>query len=235
MGAAQTSPEGLGAASPIDRHAFSVSAVTRRRNGHTQDQAGHIMDIPVAISARHVHLRQDTVERLFGPGYQLHARTPLSQPGQYSAVETVTLVGPHGRLEHVRVLGPPRVADQVEISRSDEIHLGLDGPVRLSGDLAGTPGIELEGPFGRVSLSQGVVCAARHIHMSPQDAQAFGVRDRDVVDVAIGGTGRDVVFGDVVIRVAPNSQLELHLDTDEGNAAGVHPGMTGYVVARNRE
>lgn len=193
------------------------------------------MEIPIAISARHVHLQQDTVERLFGPGYQLHARVPLSQPGQFAAEETVTLAGPHGKLEHVRVLGPPRAADQVEISRSDEILLGLDAPVRLSGDLAGTPGIELRGPAGRVTLPQGVVCALRHIHMSPRDAEQLGVQDHDVVDVAVSGTGRNVVFGSVVIRVSANSYLELHLDTDEGNAAGVHAGMTGYLVARNRE
>jgi len=188
------------------------------------------MRIPVAISARHVHLSQDTIERLFGAGYQLHLRASLSQPGQFAAEETITLVGPRGRLEHVRVLGPPRAADQVEISRTDETLLGLDAPLRLSGDLDGTPGIWLEGPVGHVTLARGVVCALRHIHMNPRDAKRLGVRDHDVVEVAVGGNGRDIVFGDVVVRVAPDYRLELHLDTDEGNAAGVHAGTTGRLL-----
>lgn len=186
--------------------------------------------IPVAISARHAHLTQATLERLFGPAHTLSVHAPLSQPGQYAAEETITLVGPHGKLEHVRVLGPPRQADQVEISRTDEFTLGLHAPVRLSGDLGETPGITLEGPGGRVELARGVVCALRHVHMSPQDAGRFDVRDRDVVAVAIGGHGRDVVFWDVVVRVSPDYRLELHLDTDEGNAAGLQPGDTARLL-----
>lgn len=185
-----------------------------------------LIKIPVAISGRHAHLRQETIDCLFGIGYQLHVHVPLTQPGQYAAEETVTLVGPRGRLPHVRVLGPPRATDQIEISHTDEILLGLDAPLRLSGDLAGTPGIRIEGPAGHITLARGVVCALRHIHMSPQDAEQLGVRDHDVVEVAVTGTGRDVIFGDVVVRVSPDYRLELHLDTDEGNAAGVHAGTT---------
>lgn len=170
------------------------------------------------------------MERLFGAGHSLQPEHALLQPGQYAARETVTLIGPRGRLEHVRVLGPPRPADQVEISRTDEILLGLDAPLRVSGDLQGTPGITLEGPAGRVVLARGVVCALRHIHMSPQDAERLGVRDHDVVDVSVGGSGRDVVFGDVAVRVSPHYRLEFHLDTDEGNAAGVHAGTTGRLI-----
>jgi len=186
--------------------------------------------IPVAVSARHVHLSQATIERLFGPGYMLHPRDPLSQPGQFASIETVTLTGQRGCLEHVRVLGPPREADQVEISVTDERHLGIDAPLRLSGDLASTPGVTLKGPKGRVTLAAGVVCALRHIHMSPADAGQFGVKDRDLVQVAVDSGGRSVVFGDVVIRVSPHFRLELHLDTDEGNAAGVGPGTSARLV-----
>lgn len=194
------------------------------------DKARATVQIPVAITARHVHLSQETIDRLFGAGHQLRVQASLSQPGQYAAQETITLVGPRRRLEHVRVLGPPRAADQVEISRTDEVFLGLDAPLRLSGDIEGTAGIELEGPAGRVTLSRGVICALRHIHMSPHDAKRLGVRDHDVVEVSVGGVGRDVVFGDVVVRVAPDYCLEQHLDTDEGNAAGVHAGTTGHLV-----
>ena len=186
--------------------------------------------IPVAVSAHHVHLSQATIDRLFGKDYVLQPRSALSQPGQFAAVETITLIGPRGHLEHVRVLGPPRAADQVEISRTDQRTLGLEAPLRLSGDLESTPGVILEGPKGRVVLAAGVVCALRHIHMSPSDAQELNVRDRDVVEVAVESEGRPVVFGDVVVRVSPDYRLELHLDTDEGNAAGVGPGSRAHLV-----
>jgi len=181
-------------------------------------------DIPVAISARHVHLTPATIEQLFGRGYALRVHAPLSQPGQYAAEETVTLVGPKGELAHVRVVGPPRHADQVEISRSDEVLLGIDAPVRTSGKLGATPGIKIVGPGGEVNLPHGVVIAKRHIHMNPQDAERLGVRDHEVVQVAVHSDGRDLIFGDVVIRVSPDYRLELHLDTDEGNAAALHAG-----------
>lgn len=180
--------------------------------------------IPVAVSARHVHLDQPTIERLFGAGHALQVRTALSQPGQYAACETVTLHGPAGRIEAVRVVGPPRRQNQIEISRSDQYQLGLEAPVRLSGDLAATPGVVLEGPRGRVPIDSGVLVAWRHIHMSPQDARELGVRDRDVVRVAIDSAGRDLVFGDVAVRVSDDYRLELHLDTDEANACGLAHG-----------
>lgn len=189
--------------------------------------------IPVAVSAHHVHLSHSTIEHLFGKNYVLQPRSGLSQPGQYAAFETITLIGPHGRLEHVRVLGPPRAADQVEISLTDQRTLGIDAPLRLSGDLASTPGIVLQGPKGRVTLAKGVVCALRHIHMSPADAQELSVRDRDVVQVAVESEGREVIFGDVVVRVSPDYRLEFHLDTDEGNAAGVHPGTIARLVSQS--
>jgi acetate kinase len=180
--------------------------------------------VPIAISARHAHLSQPTIERLFGAGHQLRSRAPLSQSGQFSAEESVRLIGPRGSIDHVRLMGPPRSRDQVEISRSDEFVLGIDAPVRISGDLANTPGVTLEGPRGRVTLDNGVICARRHIHMSPEDALRLGVADCGSVSVKIDSDGRDVVFNDVSVRVAPQFTLELHLDTDEANAAGAQAG-----------
>jgi len=180
--------------------------------------------IPMAISVRHVHLTQQTIERLFGRGYLLNVRTPLSQPGQYTAEETVSLVGPRTRLAHVRIVGPPRSEDQVELSRTDEIELGIDAPLRVSGDLANTPGIVIEGPAGSVTLQHGVICALRHIHMSPVDADVLGLKNHDQVSVIVVVGNRRLIFSDIVVRVSPESRLELHLDSDEGNAAGLHSG-----------
>jgi acetate kinase len=196
--------------------------------------ASAALTIPVAVSARHAHLSAATVERLFGVGYRLHKRADLSQPGQYSAEETVTLIGPRGRVERVRLMGPPRGEDQVEISRSDEFVLGVDAPVRLSGDLAGTPGITLEGPRGRATLERGVICARRHIHMSPADAARLGVRDGQLVQVRVDSERRDLTFADVIVRVADSFRLELHLDSDEANAAGIDGTVHATLVAPAR-
>lgn len=185
--------------------------------------------IPVAVSARHAHLSQATIDRLFGHGYSLRAKTALSQDGQFSAQETVRLIGPRGELPHVRLMGPPREHDQVEISRSDEFILGIDAPVRISGDLANTPGATLEGPHGSVTLSQGVICARRHIHMNPLDAERLGIADCGTVSVRIDSDGRDLTFDDVSVRVSPAFRLELHLDTDEANAAGITEGSMAEV------
>jgi acetate kinase len=187
--------------------------------------------IPIAVSARHVHLTQETVEALFGEGHTLTERNPLSQPGQFASEETVTLVGPKRRIEGVRVLGPTRSHNQVEISRTDEFHLGIDAPVRCSGDVENTPGITLVGPEGEVTLEKGLICALRHIHMTPDDADAFGVSHGDIVEVAIRGGERDLVFGDTMIRVKPSYKLEMHIDTDEGNAANLSKGAAGALVA----
>jgi acetate kinase len=182
--------------------------------------------IPIGVSARHAHLSRATLDALFGAGHQLRVKRALLQPGQFAAEETITLVGPCGRIAEVRVLGPPRDADQVELARSDEILLGIDAPLKVSGDLAGTPGIDLVGPAGRVHIQHGVVQPLRHIHMSPGDARDLGVCHGQRVSVVLDSDGRDVVFGDVMVRVSPDFRLELHLDTDEGNAAGVGPGAT---------
>jgi len=189
--------------------------------------------IPVAISARHVHLTQETVEELFGEGHQLTPWRPLSQPGQFAAEEQVTLVGPKSRIERVRVLGPTRKENQVEISRTDEFHLGIDAPIRASGDVSNSPGITLVGTEGReVALNRGVICAWRHIHMTPEDAEAFGVNDRDLVEVDVGKDGvRSLTFGDVLVRVKPTYKLEMHIDTDEGNAAELDRTDVGRLEA----
>ncbi|QED28250.1 acetate/propionate family kinase [Microvenator marinus] len=187
--------------------------------------------IPVAVSARHIHLTQEAVEALFGPGYKLTERNPLSQPGQFACNETVTVVGPKRQLENVRILGPTRPDNQVEISRTDEFFLGLDAPVRASGDVANSPGCKLVGPHGTYEMKQGVICAWRHIHMHPDDAEYFGVSDKDVVEVAIQGTSRELIFGDVLVRVSPKYKLEMHIDTDEGNAAELSKGAEGALLS----
>lgn len=188
--------------------------------------------IPIAISARHVHLNQQAVDQLFGPGHQLTPLKPLSQPGQFACEETVDLIGPKRSIERVRVLGPLRSKCQVEISRTDEFHLGIDAPVRASGDVANSPGITLRGPAGSLQIHEGVICAWRHIHMGPEDAERYGVSDRDVVDVAVQSptSGRDIVFGDVMVRVSPKFALEMHIDTDEANAADLSPHSEGMLM-----
>lgn len=180
--------------------------------------------IPIAVSARHAHLSRVTIDELFGSGYQLHPRTWLSQTGQFAAEETVSLVGPKGQLDHVRLMGPPREGDQIELSRTDEHALGVQAPVRISGDLTGTPGLTVVGPVGRRVLQNGVISARRHIHMNAHDAIRLGVSDGQVVQVRIDSEGRDLIFGDVTVRIRPDFRLELHLDTDEANAAGVTDG-----------
>lgn len=190
--------------------------------------------IPVAISARHVHLRPTSITQLFGPDHPLHAHAQLKQPGQFSTEETVSLIGPKGRIDHVRVVGPPRSEDQVEISRSDGHALGIEAPVRESGRLAATPGMRIEGPAGSITLDHGVICALRHIHADPESAAALGLRDQQRVDVAVESGDRRLIFGDVIVRVSDRYRLELHLDTDEANAAGLQPGAEGLLLAPTR-
>jgi propanediol utilization protein len=175
-------------------------------------------------------LSQRTINALFGMNHRLQPRNPLSQQGQFACEETVALVGPAGRLPHVRVLGPPRAEDQIEISRTDEMTLGLTAPLRVSGELADTPGILVEGPCGRLRLDRGVVRALRHIHMSPADAERLGLADHEMVRASVQGGGRDLIFADVIVRVAAGYRLELHLDSDEGNAAAVGPGSVCRLV-----
>jgi propanediol utilization protein len=187
--------------------------------------------IPIAVSARHAHLSAATLRQLFGERFELHVRKWLSQTGQFSAQETVSLIGPRGRIDHVRLMGPPRERDQIELSRSDECTLGLTAPLRVSGDLANTPGLRVVGPAGTVTLPSGVITARRHIHIDPAQARQLALHDGQIVSVKIDSDGRDLTFGDIVVRVAPDFRLELHLDTDEANAAGVTNGGHAEIVA----
>lgn len=190
----------------------------------------HPGPIPIAVSARHVHLNRAGMDVLFGPGSELTPMRPLSQPGQFAAEERVTLIGPRGRIERVRVLGPLRSKCQIEVSRTDEFLLGVDAPVRHSGHVQGSAPITLEGTAGTLQLDEGLICAWRHIHMHPTDAEAFGVKDGDEVEVAITGGVRDLVFGDVFVRVSEKFALEMHIDTDEANAAELDTGAAGALI-----
>jgi acetate kinase len=191
---------------------------------------GRAKEIPVEVSAHHVHLSQEHVDTLFGAGYELARRTELSQPGQYACKERVNLIGPRGRVERVRILGPLREQTQVEISMTEEFRLGIRAPIRPSGDLEGSPGITLEGPGGVLDIPQGVICAVRHIHISPEDALALGLKDRDICMIRVEGE-RTLIFGDVLVRVGPDYRLAMHIDTDEANAASICTGMVGHLVA----
>ncbi|BCV25856.1 phosphate propanoyltransferase [Gelria sp. Kuro-4] len=184
---------------------------------------GRILRIPVGVSARHVHLAPEDLAELFGPGYNLTPKKPL-QPGQYAAEETVTLVGPKGVFSKVRVLGPPRRHTQVEVAQSDCFALGIPPLVRPSGHIAGTPGVAVVGPKGARYLREGVIVALRHIHITPPEAAAWGLKDGDRVQVVVPGGERALTFGQVLVRVSAASRLELHIDTDEANAAGLQSG-----------
>jgi acetate kinase len=191
--------------------------------------AGELPVVPVAVSARHVHLTQDAVEALFGPGYRLRKERDLSQPGGWAAEECVDLVGPRGRLGKVRILGPCRGSNQVEVSMTDAFSLGIDVPVRISGDLEDTPQLRLEGPAGGIQTN-GLIVAQRHIHLGSDEAARYGLEDRDLVDVQLGDGPRAALFRDVVIRVSPAFRLEMHIDTDEANAAGISRGGDGALM-----
>ncbi|MFZ5592226.1 MAG: phosphate propanoyltransferase [Bacillota bacterium] len=189
--------------------------------------------IPLAVSNRHVHLAEKELYTLFGPGYQLHKERDLSQPGQYACKETVTLVGPKGVIEKVRVLGPLRPRTQVEISISDCFKLGVRAPLRDSGDLAGSAPITLVGPAGAVTIPEGCIIAARHIHMSPADAHRFGLKDKDKVFVRAKGP-RALIFAEVLVRVHDAFRLEMHVDMDEANAVGLKNGDRVEIVPLHR-
>src|SRR5690606_484883 len=180
----------------------------------------------VNISARHCHLSREAVDALFGPGYELTVDKMLHQApaGAFAAKESVTLIGPRSRvIPNLRILGPSRAENQVELSFSDAIGLGFQIPVRISGDIKGTPGCMLMGPKGFFEMKEGVIRAQRHVHMSPADAQHYGVRDGDAMKLRVGGEC-GVVFERVLVRVNPKFLLEVHLDTDEGNACDLRPG-----------
>ncbi len=185
--------------------------------------------VRVAVSVRHVHLSRADIDQLFGEGYQLTKKASLYLESDFASNETVNLIGPRGRVDNVTIIGPERKQTQVEISRTEEFKLGIDAPVRESGDLNDSPGITLEGPEGVVNLPEGVICAMRHIHMPPEDADFYGVKDRDIVMVKLKGE-RELIFGDVMIRVKEGFKTEMHLDTDEANAAQLPSVSEGFLM-----
>lgn len=180
--------------------------------------------IPVAILEHHAYFTQDIIEQLFCDRYKLHEHAQCSQPHQYVAEESVTLVGPRARLSNVRVFGPPRADNQIEISQSDALALGLKVPLRESGDLKDSPGILIEGPRACVRLDHGVIRVRRHLQMSPADADHCGLKHLDHIDVISPGAGSRLLFCDVTVRIAPEYRLELHVDADEARAAHLVPG-----------
>jgi len=185
------------------------------------------LEINVGVSSRHVHLSAEHVQTLFG--HDLTCYKDLSQPGQYACNEQVDLVGPNGTIRGVRVLGPARRASQIEVSRTDAMKLGIDAPLRMSDDLDGTPGIKLIGTIGELILTQGVIVAKRHIHMTPIDAQCASVTDGQIVWISTN-TQRKLVIGDVIVRVSPKFALDFHVDTDEANAAWLKSGDVVRIV-----
>ena len=183
--------------------------------------------VELEASGRHVHVTKEQAQILFG--HPLTPQRPLSQPGQYLAKERVTVVGPKGEFANVAVLGPERKAGQVEISLTDARTLGVEAPVRLSGDVRNTPGITLKGERGSVILSEGVIAAQRHIHLTPEDAKKFGVQDKQVVKLQTY-TARPTIFEDVAVRVRPDFASYVHLDYDEANACGFQKGDLGRIL-----
>ena len=173
------------------------------------------MKVMVETSARHVHVTQETLEKLFGAGATLTKKKELSQPGQFASMERITIVGPKGEMKNVSILGPVRKADQVELSLTDLRKIGIAAPVRESGE---------------VDIEKGVIAAKRHIHFTPEDAEKFGVKDKQIVSVEVGGEGRKLIFGDVVVRVSESYAAAMHIDTDESNAAGLPGTVEGEVI-----
>lgn len=176
--------------------------------------------IPIGVSNRHIHVSQKDLDKLFGEGYNLTKKGELKQPGQFAANETVTIRGPKGEFENVRILGPVREESQVEISITDSFRLGVRPPIKESGQLENTPGLEIIGPKGTVEIPQGTIIALRHIHMTPEQAAKIGVKDKDVVEVETFGD-RQGVLGNVLIRVSNKYSLEMHVDVDEANACSL--------------
>jgi putative phosphotransacetylase len=190
------------------------------------------LEVPIGVSGRHMHLSQEHVEKLFGPGHVLTATKALSQPGQFACEECVSLKTAKGSIDSVRVLGPARPETQIELAVTDTFRLKLDQapPVRLSGKIAGSPGLTLVGPAGEVTIQEGVIISQRHLHMTPAQAEESGFADKQIVAIVCSGS-RQVVFANVIIRVHPSYKLDFHIDTDEANAAGAKTGDKGYILA----
>jgi len=186
--------------------------------------------ILIETSARHIHVTEEHLAILFGEGATLTKKKDLSQPGQFACEERVTIVGSKKELAGVSILGPTRPSTQVELSLTDARSIGVDAPIRESGDIKGSGGCKIVGPKGEVTIEEGVIAAKRHIHMTPADAEALGVKDKDVVSVKIDTDGRAVVYGDTVVRVSEKFALAMHIDTDESNAACAAGKVFGEIV-----
>ncbi|WP_394523821.1 phosphate propanoyltransferase [Lacrimispora sp. JR3] len=204
-----------------------IKLVTKRVIEKIKDYDAY--KVPIGVSNRHVHVSRQDLDILYGKGYELTKKADLKQPGQFASNETVTIRGPKGEFERVRILGPVRKQSQVEVSKTDSFRLGIRPLIKESGDLEGTPGLELIGPEGTVSLSSGTIVALRHIHMTPGQALAMGLKDKDMVEVEVFGERRGV-FGDVLVRVSDQFALEMHVDVDEANAFSLSNG--DHVVIR---
>ena len=216
----------------MDITTAAVAELVKKIVAEMQDSpVKNASEIPVGISNRHIHLSREDLETLFGKGYELTPLKDLSQPGQYACKETLTLIGPSMRaIEGVRVLGPLRKSSQVEISKTDSFQLKVNPPVRESGKIDGSAPVTIVGPKGTVSLKEGFIIANRHVHMSPDDAAAFGVQDGDYIDVDVLSGTRKSRWFDVQIRVHKDFRLEMHVDTDDANSAGLKNGSTVTVV-----
>lgn len=184
----------------------------------------------VETSARHVHVTQEHLEILFGKGYEFTKKKDLSQPGQFACEERVTVVGPKKELAGVSILGPVRPATQVELSATDARSIGITAPVRESGDIANSGGCKIVGPCGEIEINEGVIVAKRHIHLTPADAEELGVKDKDIVWVALNTDGRSAILGDVVCRVSDKFARAMHIDTDESNAVSAPRELYGEIV-----
>ena len=204
-----------------------IKLVTRRVIEKMKDYDIH--KVPIGVSNRHVHVSRQDLDILYGKDYELTRKSDLKQPGQFAGNETVTIRGPKGEFERVRILGPVRKQSQVEVSKTDSFRLGIRPLIKESGDLTGTPGLDLIGPKGIVSLSNGAIVALRHIHMTPAQADALGLKDKDMVEVETFGERRGV-FGDVLVRVSDQFALEMHVDVDEANAFSLSNG--DHVIIR---
>lgn len=189
-----------------------------------------VKEVLVEISARHVHITEETLKVLFGEGYTLTNKKDLSQPGQFACEEKVTVVGPKGSLK-ASILGPTRPADQVELSLTDARSIGVVAPIRESGDVKDSGPCKIVGPCGEVELTEGVIAAKRHIHMTVADGEKYGITDKQIVSVKIPSEGRALIFDDVVARVSDNYALAMHIDTDEANAAAVKGSCIGEILA----
>jgi putative phosphotransacetylase len=213
---------------PADVRQYVEQCVREAVNVHFGGAGDRV--VPISISARHLHIRQDHLEILFGPGAQLTKLRDLIQPGEFAAHETVAMVGPNRRtFEQVRILGPVRKLTQIELSYTDGRYLGMDLPARVSGDIAGTLPVILVGPRGVLQLAEGVIRALRHIHMNEADLTRMGLQNGQKVSVRTGGSAA-LTFDEVLIRAGKNARLEMHVDTDEANAAGLGHGAAGVIA-----